>query len=257
MFQCSFTLISTFTHARLFLSFFHTRSLLWCSLNIYRTINIYMCIYIYLFIVLAKSLGVSHLAPRCSRYTLLGKVKMLARLPLRSSSPRPHPLLFPPGLREPDRKTLYIDTRWFDERRFSGRRSVKMYGRCFPDKERDTRRPRFIILYIVTKLKIRENRAKNWRATCVAPDTLILVYGNSARRDNPGSEKRSGTPGARQCSPTMVDRSPWTLGSPELRRPVSSCCFCTRRIYSAASICRYRTLRARSAWRCFIIQAFL
>lgn len=113
-----------------------------------------------------------------------------------------------------------------------------MYGRYFPDKSETRRRQRQCYYSIVTKLKIRENQVENLRATCVAPDTLILVHGNNAGRDSPGSGKRSGTPGARPYSPTMVDRSPWTLGSPELRRRVSSCCFCTRRIYSAASICR-------------------
>lgn len=135
----------------------------------------------------------------------LGKMKMFARL-------RDNRFASLPRVYEADRKSSIDNS--VDRRENSEREEEE--GRCrnvryFPDKSETRGKQLYIYIYIfyfiLIKLKIRESCVENLHATCVAPDTLILVHGSNAGRDSPGFGKRLETPGAPPCSPKVVDRS--------------------------------------------------
>lgn len=152
----------------------------------------------YIYIVLAKSFATSHSASRDVRYVSIRENKNARTF---ASLPRVY---------EADRKN-FIDIRQIDERILRRRERIsKCTAVIFPIKARRMAHNYIhicIYISIIIKLKIRENSVENLRATCVAPDTLILVHDSNAGQDSPGFGKRSERPAAPPCSPKVVDRS--------------------------------------------------
>lgn len=160
----------------------------------------YNIIYMYIHIVVVKSFATLH--PSASRYVRYVSIREDKNARTFASLPRVY---------EADRKN-FIGIRQIDERilRRRERRYRNVRAVIVPIKARHVAQLytyMYIYISIIIKLKIRENSVENLRATCVAPDTLILVHDNNAGQDSPGFGKRSERPRVPPYSPKVVDRS--------------------------------------------------